>query len=151
MTEASFSQRTNSDTFTPKERSEIMSRVKSRNTKPEILVRSMLHRMGYRFRLHRKDLPGNPDIVLPKYRTAMFVHGCFWHQHPGCRKATIPKNNSAYWETKLMRNVERDRLAKQRLEERGWIALTLWECEIPRKEDALRELLRKSLGGNSHL
>lgn len=107
----------------------------------------MLHRMGYRFRLHRKDLPGNPDIVLPKHRTTIFVHGCFWHQHPGCRKATIPRNNFAYWEAKLRRNVERDITAKQRLRELGWEVLTLWECEIPREEGTLREQLQNALDG----
>lgn len=123
-------QRTRSDVFTPAKRSEIMSRVRSRNTKPELFVRSLLHAMGYRFRLHRKDLPGSPDIVLPKYRTAVFVHGCFWHQHLGCRKATFPKNNSEFWEAKLKRNRERDLEAQRKLEESGWNVLTLWECEV---------------------
>ncbi len=133
------------DPFTPQKRSETMSRVKSRNTKPELRVRSALHAMGYRFRLHRKDLPGNPDIVLPKHRTAVFVNGCFWHQHPGCRKATIPQNNRPYWEKKLGRNVERDRSSKAQLEEMGWRVITLWECEISRADGAMREHLRNSL------
>lgn len=119
-----------SDVFTPAKRSEIMSRVRSRNTKPELFVRSLLHAMGYRFRLHRKDLPGSPDIVLPKYRTVVFVHGCFWHQHPGCRKATIPRSNSEFWEAKLKRNRQRDLEARRRLEKSGWNVLTLWECEV---------------------
>lgn len=134
------------DTFTSEERSEIMRRVKGKNTKPEVWVRSVLHRIGYRFRLHRKDLPGNPDIVLPRYRAVIFVHGCFWHQHPGCRKATIPKNNREYWERKLQRNVQRDQTAKASLEKLGWRVLTLWECEIPRQESELREHLRNALG-----
>jgi len=108
-----------SDSYDQAKRSEVMSRVKSKNTKPEVRVRSTLHGLGYRFRLHRKDLPGNPDIVLPKHRTVILVHGCFWHQHPGCRKATIPKNNHAYWERKLRRNVERDLKAKAALHEGG--------------------------------
>lgn len=137
------------DTFSPEKRSDIMSRVKSKNTKLELWVRSVLHRMGYRFRLHRKDLPGNPDIVLPKYKKAILVHGCFWHQHPGCRKATIPQNNRAYWEAKLGRNVKRDEEVKRRLGEMGWTPLTLWECEIPREEEALRERLREELEGPS--
>ncbi len=134
-----------SDPLTPQKRSETMSRVKSRNTKPELRVRSALHATGYRFRLHRKDLPGNPDIVLPKHRAAVFVHGCFWHQHPGCRKATIPQNNRPYWEKKLGRNVERDERSQRALAERGWEVITLWECEIPRDEAALRERLRDAL------
>lgn len=121
------------DTLSPAERSEVMRRVRSKDTKPEVFVRSVLHRMGYRFRLHRKDLPGKPDIVLPKRRTAVLVHGCFWHQHPGCRKATVPQNNREYWGPKLARNVERDRSAKRDLEEAGWSVVTLWECEIPRE------------------
>ncbi len=122
-----------------------MRRVKSKNTKPEVRVRSALHRMGYRFRLHRKDLPGNPDLVLPKHRTAVFVHGCFWHQHPGCRKATIPQNNREYWERKLGRNVERDRRSERELDALGWRVVKLWECEMPREDEALRETLRLTL------
>lgn len=137
------------DTFTPEERSEIMRRVKDKDTKPEVRIRSALHRMGYRFRLHRKDLPGNPDIVLPKHRTVIFVHGCFWHQHPGCRKATIPRNNYDYWERKLRRNVQRDQAAKLLLDELGWRVLTLWECEIPREETTLGTRLREALEGAS--
>lgn len=137
------------DPFTPQKRSETMSRVKSRNTKPELRVRSALHRLGYRFRLHRKDLPGKPDVILPKYGTAVFVHGCFWHQHPGCRKATMPVNNRDYWEAKLRRNVERDDKARRALEDLGWRVVTLWECEIPRKDDELRERLRDMLGSRT--
>lgn len=114
-----------------------MSRVRAKDTKPERLVRSLLHSMGYRFRLHRKDLPGSPDIILPKYRAAIFIHGCFWHQHPGCRKATIPKKNAEYWEPKLRRNAERDVQAERILQELGWRVLTLWECEIRRDAGAL--------------
>lgn len=133
------------DPLSPAERSERMSRIRSKNTKPEVFVRSVLHRMGYRFRLHRKDLPGNPDIVLPKHRIVIFVHGCFWHQHPGCRKATIPENNADYWGRKLRRNIERDRRVTQQLEELSWRVVTLWECEIPRQEAALRERLNDAL------
>lgn len=138
-------QQSSKDSVSPQKRSETMSRVKSKNTKPELRVRSALHAMGYRFRLHRKDLPGNPDIVLPKHRMAVFVHGCFWHQHPGCRKATIPQNNREYWEKKLGRNVQRDERARRALAEQGWRGLTLWECEIPREEEALEERLRGEL------
>ncbi len=107
------------DMFTPEKRSQIMSRVRSKNTKPELEVRSALHAMGYRFRLHRKDLPGKPDVVLPKYRTALFVHGCFWHQHPGCRKATLPKNNANFWREKLEGNVARDARIRRVLRRRA--------------------------------
>ena len=109
-----------------------MSRIKSQDTMPELQVRSALHRLGYRFRLHRKDLPGTPDIVLPKYQTVIFVHGCFWHQHPGCRKATIPKTNSDKWRKKLNRNIERDRQAIEQLEALGWRVKIVWECQIRR-------------------
>lgn len=130
------------DPLTPAKRSETMSRVRSADTKPELRVRRALHAMGYRFRLHRKDLPGKPDITLPKHQTVIFVHGCFWHQHPGCRKATIPRNNHEYWKRKLERNVERDGKAQAALQEQGWNVLTLWECDTPRQEGALRKWLR---------
>ena len=120
----------NYDIFSKEKRSDIMSRVRSRNTKPELKVRSALHKMGYRFRLHRKDLPGSPDITLPKYSAVVFVHGCFWHQHPGCRKATIPKTNREKWEQKLNRNIERDETAKNQLAAEGWKVIVLWECEL---------------------
>ncbi len=128
--------RVGTDVFTPEKRSEVMSLVRSKNTKPELFVRSLLHRMGYRFRLHRKDLPGKPDIVLPKYRAVIFVHGCFWHQHPGCKKATLPKQNAEFWKDKLEGNVRRDEQARHRLEEAGWRVLVVWECEA--KSDPYR-------------
>lgn len=111
-----------------------MSRVRSKDTAPELLVRSILHRLGYRFRLHRKDLPGNPDIVLPKYHTVIFVHGCFWHQHPGCKKAVIPRDNSEYWSAKLARNVRRDTETRRKLDELGWETIVLWGCEIGKRK-----------------
>lgn len=111
-----------------------MSAVRSKDTKPELRVRSALHHLGYRFRLHRRDLPGTPDIVLPKYRTVIFVHGCFWHQHPGCRKATIPRTNRLKWEQKLKRNVERDKAAITALQEQGWAVNILWECQLKRAD-----------------
>jgi DNA mismatch endonuclease (patch repair protein) len=107
-----------------------MARVGSKNTKPEMLVRRALHRLGFRFRLHRRDLPGRPDIVLPKYKTAIFVHGCFWHRHPGCRRTTIPKTREAFWLSKFEANISRDRKATEALERDGWKVLVLWECEI---------------------
>lgn len=106
-----------------------MSRITAGNTKPELVVRSLLHRTGYRFRLHDKNLPGKPDIVLKKYRTVVFVHGCFWHQHPGCKRATKPKSNTAYWLPKLEKNQTRFEEIRQELEEAGWQVIVVWECE----------------------
>jgi DNA mismatch endonuclease (patch repair protein) len=106
-----------------------MSRIRSKNTKPEMIVRSMLHRMGLRFRLHDRKLPGNPDIVLPKYKTVIFVHGCFWHRHSGCRYAYTPKSRIDFWEEKFSRNIKRDQEVRCKLEIINWKALTVWECE----------------------
>jgi len=106
-----------------------MSRIRSRDTKPEIIVRKILHRMGYRFRLHRKDLPGCPDIVLPKYRTVVFVHGCFWHRHEGCRYAYNPKSRVDFWQKKFKQNVERDKKVRHELTDMGWRVLVVWECD----------------------
>jgi DNA mismatch endonuclease (patch repair protein) len=111
-----------------------MSKVKQRHTNPELAVRSLLHRLGYRFRLHRKDLPGSPDIVLPKYKTAIFVHGCFWHQHSGCKKAGRPSSNTDYWNNKLDENIKRDAKKESELKELGWNFFTVWQCEIKNKE-----------------
>ena len=121
-------------------RSWIMSRVKGRDTKPELLVRSIIHRLGYRFRLHRRDLPGNPDIVLPKFKKIVFVHGCFWHQHHGCPRANRPSSNTKFWNLKLDSTIARDRENLQRLSELGWKSLIVWECETKDK-DALRDRL----------
>lgn len=118
------------DTFTPEQRSAVMARVKNRNTTPEKIVRSLLHAMGFRFRLHRKDLPGSPDIVLPRHKTVIFVHGCFWHGHTGCRRGARPTSNTEFWNAKIDRNVERDRLAVSGLEQTGWRVLTVWQCEL---------------------
>ena len=107
-----------------------MSHIRSKDTKPEKRLRSLLHRLGFRFRLHRKDLPGTPDIVLPKYRTVIFVHGCFWHQHPGCKKATLPRSNVEFWKNKLEKNIERDKEVEKKLIETGWNVIVIWECEI---------------------
>lgn len=114
-----------------------MSRIRSGNTRPEIAVRKQLHALGYRFRLHRRDLPGNPDIVLPRHKIAIFVHGCFWHQHEGCKLASKPKTRQDYWTPKLARNIERDRLAQSALAELGWRVEIVWECEV-RKPDELK-------------
>ena len=117
-----------------------MARVKGKNTKPELLVRHALHALGYRFRLHRGNLPGRPDIVLPKYRTAIFVHGCFWHRHPGCSKATTPKTRTDFWQDKFETNIARDRRNVVALEDDGWQVLTVWECETRQIEGLGRRL-----------
>jgi DNA mismatch endonuclease (patch repair protein) len=121
-----------------------MSRIKSANTKPEIVVRSLLHRMGYRFRLHRKDLPGKPDIVLPKYKLVIFVHGCFWHQHKNCTRANVPKTNSNYWIPKLQKNVKRDKDHRKTLRKMHWNVIVVWECMV-KDLDLLAKKLRKKL------
>jgi len=132
------------DIYSPAKRSEVMSRVRGSNTGPERLVRSLLHRMGFRFRLDRRDLPGRPDVTLPRFRSAIFVHGCFWHQHPGCRKATIPKTRSEWWSEKLGRNRERDEETYGALRSIGWRPFIVWECELVdlvRLERRLRRFL----------
>lgn len=106
-----------------------MARIGAKNTKPEMAVRSTLHKLGYRFRLHSTDLPGKPDIVLKKYNTVIFVHGCFWHQHKGCKRSNMPKSNVAYWTSKLTRNSMRDRSNRKQLEHLGWTTLVIWECK----------------------
>jgi len=105
-----------------------MSRVKNKNTKPELVVRSLLHRLGFRFRLHRKDLPGTPDLILPKYRIAVFVHGCFWHGH-NCKKGKAPETNRQFWIDKINVNRDRDTVSSEQLEELGWKVITIWECQ----------------------
>jgi len=118
------------DVFSAEQRSAVMRAVKSKGTKPEIKVRRLLYRAGYRYRLHRKDLPGNPDLVFPGRRSVIFVHGCFWHQHPGCPHAARPSSNNEYWMKKLDRNIERDKRNIASLAEEGWRVLVLWECEL---------------------
>lgn len=118
------------DTISKERRSWNMGRIKAKNTKPEMIVRSLLHSMGYRFRVNRKDLPGKPDIVLPKYKTVIFVHGCFWHQHKNCKRANIPKTNKKYWIPKLDNNVKRDKVNVSKLKKLNWKTIFIWECEI---------------------
>lgn len=110
-----------------------MRRVHSTDTTPERLVRSLLHKLGYRFRIHRLDLPGKPDIVLPKRRTVVFVHGCFWHRHQDCPHATTPASRREYWLPKFKRTVDRDRKNQEELQESGWNVVVVWECETDRK------------------
>jgi len=132
------------DVFTPEERSRIMAKVHGADTAPEKTVRSLIHRMGYRFRLNVKELPGKPDIVLPRHKKIILIHGCFWHQHEGCPQAARPTSNIDYWNKKLDRNMIRDSGNMQKLEYLGWNVLVLWECEI-KKHDLLLEQLTSFL------
>ncbi len=115
-----------------------MSRIPAKDTKPEITVRSILHKKGFRFRIHNSELPGKPDIVLRKYNTVIFIHGCFWHQHPGCQRATKPKSNKEYWMNKLKRNKNRFIEVKNKLKKMGWTVIVIWECEIKDKAKLLK-------------
>ncbi len=124
-----------------------MSRIRSRNTQPEKIVRSALHRLGFRFRIHSKILPGRPDIVLPKYNTVIFVHGCFWHRHQGCKRCTTPSSNESYWIPKLNGNVVRDKLHKRALAKLSWKILVVWECET-KDVTKLGKKLTRLLGSN---
>ena len=129
------------DVFSREKRSQVMSRIRGKNTKPEKVVRSFLHRHGFRFRLHQKNLPGKPDIVLPKYRYVVFVHGCFWHHHPGCGRATLPSSHRAFWTRKIEGNRERDLKHLRELRRCGWRVLTVWECQTRKPETLRRELM----------
>jgi DNA mismatch endonuclease (patch repair protein) len=122
------------------QRSRNMSAIKSKNTKPEITVRKLLHSMGYRFRLHKKDLPGSPDIVLPKYKTVIFVHGCFWHRHQNCKYASNPKTRREFWEKKFKENIERDKKTQEKLKNLGWKTNIVWECEVKNREILILKL-----------
>jgi DNA mismatch endonuclease (patch repair protein) len=128
------------DVFTAEERSALMSRIRGRDTKPELAVRRLAHALGYRFRLHRRDLPGAPDLTFPGRRKVVFVHGCFWHQHPGCRYAYRPKSNLEFWKRKLTANTRRDVCVLQKLREQGWSPLVIWECEISNLQNLANRL-----------
>lgn len=121
------------DTISPERRSEVMSRIRGKDTKPEMLVRRHLHAIGFRYRLHDSKLPGHPDIVLPKWNTVIFVNGCFWHRHEGCKLASTPKSNVEFWESKFRRNVERDKKEREELEKAGWRVIVVWECEAKKQ------------------
>lgn len=131
------------DSLTKEKRSWNMSRIKSRDTKPEIIVRSLLHQMGYRFRLHRKDLPGRPDIVLPKYKTVILVHGCYWHRHNGCKYAYNPKSRVDFWQKKFAENVMRDKRNQVELKKLGWHIIVIWECQIKDLSRLSKDILNK--------
>lgn len=124
-------------------RSDIMRAVKRANTAPEIKVRQVLHALGLRFRLHRRDLPGSPDVVLPRFRTVIFVHGCFWHRHPDCRYTTTPKTRQEYWLPKFAANIERDFRNEAQLQALGWRVLLVWECETKQREELALRLRRE--------
>ena len=132
------------DTLSKAKRSERMSRIRGKDTGPERRVRSLLHRAGYRFRLHGSDLPGRPDIVLPKYRAVVFVHGCFWHRHKGCKIASTPKTHRKFWADKFARNVANDRKHTRRLRRLGWKVLVVWECQLKHPEK-VQARLQKNL------
>ena len=117
------------DTLAPERRSAIMSLVKGKDTRPELAVRRIAHSIGLRYRLHRRDLYGTPDLVFPKHKTALFVHGCFWHRHPLCSKSSTPKSNAEFWMTKFSKTVARDRQTQEELEKEGWRVCVIWECE----------------------
>ena len=129
------------DTVSPEVRSRIMAQVKSKGMKPEMKVRRLLHGLGYRYRLHRSDLPGRPDLVFPSRQKVIFVNGCFWHYHRGCGRVRIPATNRDYWVGKLERNRDRDERNLSLLEDMGWSALTTWECELRDMETATRRLV----------
>lgn len=133
------------DSVSSSRRSEIMSRIRSSDTRPEMQIRRLLHGLGYRYVLHKRDLPGVPDLVFPSRRKIVFVQGCFWHQHKGCADGRIPKSRVSYWEPKLQRNVERDRRNISKLRRGGWRVMLVWECDIA-NVDALRNRLVRFLG-----
>lgn len=135
------------DRISPERRSANMRAIRSKGMRPEMVVRSVAHRLGYRFRLHRKDLPGKPDLVFPARRAAVFVHGCFWHQHPdpACADSRAPKSNLDYWIPKLAHNVKRDAITRAVLKRQGWRVFVVWECQT-KDERALQKTLRRFLG-----
>lgn len=117
------------DILTPEDRSKLMASVRSKDTKPEMVVRKLAHSLGCRYRLHRKGLPGSPDLVFPKHHAVVFVHGCYWHRHPGCKDASTPKTNTTFWQNKFEENINRDQRNLKDLESMGWRTLVIWECE----------------------
>jgi DNA mismatch endonuclease, patch repair protein len=135
------------DSLSKSRRSWNMSKIRGKDTKPEINVRSLLHRLGYRFRLNRKDIPGKPDIALPKYKTVIYVHGCFWHRHEGCKLAYTPKSNLGFWEAKFQKNLQRDLMVQEELLTSDWKPLVIWECEL-RDMELLESKLQRILSSH---
>lgn len=134
------------DNLSRRDRSALMSRVRGKDTAPELRVRRVVHKLGFRFSLHRKDLAGSPDIVFSKYRAVIFVHGCFWHRHQNCRKATTPRTRAEFWTEKFERNVIRDAAARKMLKRDGWKIMTIWECQVA-KEAKLKRRIKNFLSG----
>jgi DNA mismatch endonuclease, patch repair protein len=136
------------DSMTPEQRSKLMGRIRSRDTLPEKIVRSILHQLGYRFRLHSAELPGKPDIVLPRYGSVVFVHGCFWHRHKGCPYSYTPKTRTEFWQAKFESNVRRDQSVTRSLRRAGWQVIVVWECQL-RYPDKVALRLNKRLQASS--
>jgi DNA mismatch endonuclease (patch repair protein) len=137
------------DSISREKRADVMSRIRNRDTRPEMALRRLVHGMGYRFRLHARDLPGRPDLVLPRHRAVIFMHGCFWHRHPGCPLARMPKSRLDFWRPKLEGNRKRDLANLEKLEGLGWRALVVWECELS-DMDAVRGKVRAFLEEETH-
>lgn len=137
------------DVLTKEQRKKCMSHIKSKNSKPELLVRKFLFASGFRFRLHRKDLPGNPDIVLPKYKTVIFINGCFWHGHEDCKYSKLPETNPEFWKNKILGNINRDIANKTKLFSLGWNVIEIWQCQLKPKEKevTLKKLINKIKNG----
>lgn len=145
-----FQRRCRMDTLSPSQRSERMSRIRARDSAPEVRLRRLVHAMGFRYRLHVKDLPGTPDLVFPSRRAVIFMHGCFWHRHKGCKLARLPKSRLDFWEIKLEENRRRDLLNRRKLRSLGWRVLVVWECELRDPESVSRvvaDFLRRQEGG----
>jgi DNA mismatch endonuclease (patch repair protein) len=136
---------TMADVHSKETRSYNMSRIRSKDTRPEMLVRRFLHKNGFRYRLHVKNMPGKPDIVLPKYKTVIFIHGCFWHGHEGCKYYVVPKTRTEWWLNKINGNINNDSTAENNLRAAGWKIIKIWECELKKnsKEDTLNKLVEK--------
>ncbi len=134
------------DILTVAERSERMSRIKSKNSKAEVRVRQIVHRMGFRYRLHNPTLPGKPDLVLRQHNKIIFIHGCYWHRHGKCRRLTIPESNAEFWQRKFQQNIERDQRIAKQLADLGWKVLVVWECET-KDEESLKRKLKRFLSG----
>ena len=134
-----------SDIFSKSKRSDIMSKISGKESKPEILVQKYLFAHGFRYRKNVKDLPGKPDVVLPKYKTVIFVNGCFWHGHDNCKKATLPATNTEFWREKILSNINRDKRQQQELQNKGYKVLIIWQCELTAdfREKTLRGLIKK--------
>ena len=133
------------DTLTIQQRSQLMAKIRSKNTGPERAVRSLLHRAGHRFRIHVRSLPGKPDVVLPRHRVVVFVHGCFWHRHQGCKVATTPKTHKKFWLEKFARNVANDHKHRRKLRRLGWKVVTIWACQLKHPEKVLARIEKSML------